>query len=67
MNSIERLVHMANQIAANLMHEADPTAVTANHIRQFWAPRMQQMILVEGVQGLSPVAAAAIAQLAPHG
>jgi formate dehydrogenase subunit delta len=67
MNSIERLVHMANQIAANVMQETDPAAVTAHHIRQFWDPRMKQMIQANGVQGLSAVAAAAVAQLVPHG
>jgi hypothetical protein len=66
MNSRERLVHMANQIAANVMHEADPAATVAQHIRLFWDPRMQRDIQAADMQGLSLVAAAAIAQLAKH-
>jgi formate dehydrogenase subunit delta len=61
--SMERLVHMANQIAANLTHEADPAGATVEHIMAFWDPRMKAMIVAPGVAGLSPVAAAAIAQL----
>ena len=60
MNSIEKLVMMANQIAANLAHEADPAAATANHIRLFWDPRMKVMIDSPDVNGLSPVATRAL-------
>ena len=60
MNSQQKLVMMANQIAANLMHEPDPAAATAEHIRLFWDPRMRSMICEEGVSGLSSVTAAAV-------
>jgi formate dehydrogenase subunit delta len=63
--SVERLVMMANQIAANLAHEDDPAAATANHIRLFWDPRMKAIIAAHDGQGLSPVALAAIRQLTP--
>ncbi len=62
MTSVEKLIMMANQIAANLGHEADPVAATANHIRLYWDPRMKAMILAQS-EGLSGTAAAAIAQL----
>jgi formate dehydrogenase subunit delta len=67
MNSRERLVHMANQIAQNVLHEEDPAATVAQHIKLFWDPRMKRDIQAADVQGLSPVAAAAIAQLSQHG
>ncbi len=38
------LVRMANQIAANLGHENDPAAATAEHIRLYWDPRMKRAI-----------------------
>jgi formate dehydrogenase subunit delta len=64
MNSIEKLVMMANQIAANRMHEPDPAAATAQHIRLYWDPRMKRLIREHGSAGLSPTAAAATSQLA---
>lgn len=64
MNSVERLVYMANQIATNLATENDPAAETANHITLFWDPRMKKLILESDRIGLSPVAAAAINRLA---
>jgi formate dehydrogenase subunit delta len=67
MNSRERLVHMANQIAQNVLHEDNPAAAVAQHIKLFWDPRMKRDIQAADVQGLSPVAAAAIAQLSQHG
>lgn len=63
MNSAERLVHMANQIAANLATDDDPVAATANHIQLYWDPRMKKLIRENG-EGLSPVAAAAIGRIA---
>lgn len=67
MTTIERLVMMANQIAANRMHEPDPAAATVEHIRLFWDPRMKRLIQDHAGTGLSPVAAAAIKLLAaPH-
>lgn len=63
MTTADRLVMMANQIAANLAHEPDPAAATAQHIRLFWDPRMKQHIARINGQGLSPVAQAALRQL----
>lgn len=62
-DSLDTLVRMANQIAANLAHEPDPAAATAEHIRSFWAPRMRQMILSAQTEPLSPAAKAAIDRL----
>ncbi len=64
MNSTERLVHMANQIATNLATDDAPVAAVAEHIQLFWDPRMKKMIVAHGTDGLSPVAAAAISLLA---
>lgn len=64
MNTIGKLVMMANQIAANRMHEPDPAAATAHHIRLYWDPRMKRIIQENGSEGLTPAAAAAIGQLA---
>lgn len=60
MNTIDRLVMMANQIAANLATEDNPVTATAEHIRLFWDPRMRQMISAYDGAGLSATAAAAI-------
>lgn len=67
MNSIEKLVMMANQIAANLTHDDDPAAATAEHIRLFWDSRMKQMLEAHGRDGLSPIAASALALLEQPG
>ncbi len=64
MNTVERLVYMANQIATNLATDADPVAAIANHIQLYWDPRMKQLIKAHGDEGLSPAAAAAVQQLA---
>lgn len=64
MNSIERLVYMANQIAINLATDEDPVAATSNHIQLYWDPRMKKLILENNGAGLSPTAAAAITRLA---
>ena len=64
MNSVERLVYMANQIARNLATDADPVAATARHIQLYWDPRMKGLIFENGGEGLSPHAAAAISKLA---
>lgn len=60
MNTTEKLVMMANQIAANLALEPDPAAATAEHIMHYWDPRMKAMICAAGISGLSPHAAEAI-------
>ena len=61
--TLERLVYMANQIATNLATTPDPAAETAAHIARYWDPRMKAMIGAAPRDGLSLVAAAAIAQL----
>jgi len=61
--TLERLVYMANQIATNLATTPNPAAETAAHIARYWDPRMKTMIRAAPRDGLSPVAAAAIAQL----
>jgi formate dehydrogenase subunit delta len=63
MNTIDRLVHMANQIAANLASEVDPVGAIAEHIGLFWDPRMKRMIKAHDGEGLSVAAAAAINRL----
>ena len=60
MNSRDRLIHMANQIAANVMHEPDPVAAVATHISLFWDPRMKAEIKAADRAGLSPTASQAI-------
>jgi hypothetical protein len=60
MNTVERLVYMANQIALNLVTDDDPVAAMAEHIILFWDPRMKRLILEHGSAGLSPIAAGAI-------
>ena len=64
MNTVERLILMANQIATNLATDDAPVAAVADHIQQFWDPRMKQLIFAHGTDGLYPVAAAAIGRLA---
>ena len=64
MSTIDRLVLMANQIAANLATEDNPAAATAEHIRLFWDPRMKAMVAQPNVDGLSPIARAGIELLA---
>jgi formate dehydrogenase subunit delta len=59
-STLDNLVRMANQIATNLKHEADPVGAMAEHIRLFWDPRMKQIIFAHDGTGLSPDAAKAI-------
>ena len=68
MNTSEKLVYMANQIAANFARLGEPAAViaTADHIARFWDPGMRSKIarrLDEPENGLSDAAAAAIRTL----
>jgi formate dehydrogenase subunit delta len=72
MNSLERLVYMANQIAKNFAATSHDSAAhaTADHIAQFWDPRMKRMIferLEAGGQGLDPLARGAIEILRDSG
>jgi hypothetical protein len=63
MTTTERLVYMLNQIATNLATDDDPATAIFIHVQQFWDPRMKKLILENGVQNLSPTAAAAIIRL----
>ena len=64
----DRLVYMANQIAANFasMGDLDPVKATADHVASFWDRRMKAALLADGA-GLSDVAAAAFAELRTRG
>jgi formate dehydrogenase subunit delta len=62
---IERLVYMANQIARNLAMQGEVAAVeaTAQHLKDFWDPRMKAAILAGDRSGLDPIARSAVEQL----
>ncbi len=64
----DRLVAMANQIARELAPQGEERAVPqiADHMRQFWDPRMRARIrehLAQGGEGLSPLARQAVGRL----
>jgi len=61
---VSQLVYMANQIARNFAAQGEAVAIaqTAQHIRDFWDPRMKAAILAGG-EGLEPLARAAVEQL----
>lgn len=61
-----RLRQMADQIARNLAAQGEDAAAaaTAEHIAQFWDPRMRAAILADDRTALSPIAARAIDLLA---
>lgn len=60
-----RLVAMAEQIARNLAAQGDEEAIsqTAQHIRDFWDPRMKAAILAQERKSLTPIVAAALDRL----
>ena len=65
MSGTDKLVYMANQIARNFeIHGTDEaSAMTAEHIRKFWDPRMRAAIaghVAAGGKDLSEIALAAI-------
>ena len=68
--NVERLVQMANDIAAYFAAEPDreeAEAGIAGHITRFWDPRMHRQILAhlaDGGQGLDELARAGISRLA---
>jgi len=67
---IERLVAMANDIAAFFDAEAGPAAADGvrNHISRFWEARMRREIIAhlqKGGAGLVPTARDAVARLTP--
>jgi formate dehydrogenase subunit delta len=68
---IEKLVRMANQIAANSDYGPDKdklAATVADHLTRFWTPEMRAAI-IEGhrrkLLDLSPLAARAVERLVP--
>lgn len=68
MQSADKLVAMANQIARNVAVRGDKVAVQvmAEHIQKFWEPRMRSQILKHleaGGEGLDPMAKSALALL----
>lgn len=67
--TLDKLVHMANQIAVELGYQQPDTAVeaTCEHLWHFWDPAMRKAIvahLAGGGAGLDPVAREAVARLA---
>lgn len=72
MNSLEKLVYMANQIAKNFAatRRSNPALATADHIGAYWDPRMKAMIferLDAGGEGLDPKAREALTILRDRG
>jgi formate dehydrogenase subunit delta len=67
--NVERLVAMANDIAAFFAAEPDPQTgaeQVANHLRRFWEPRMREAIsrhLATGGAGLSALARQGVERL----
>jgi formate dehydrogenase subunit delta len=68
---VEKLVRMANQIAANFDYGSDKekvAAAVADHLKRFWTPEMCALV-IEGHKknliDLSPIAARAVEKLAP--
>lgn len=62
-----RLIYMANQIARNFAVQGEEVAVaaTAQHIVDFWDPRMKAAILACDQTGLDPIAVQALSRLRP--
>jgi formate dehydrogenase subunit delta len=63
---IKQLRYMANQIARNLAAQGEEVAVaaTAQHIVDFWDPRMKAAILADDRAALDPIARSAVEHLA---
>lgn len=67
--TLDRLIRMANQIAAEFDHQQPGNAAEAtyDHLWHFWDPRMTAAIVAhaaDGGAGLSPPALAAVRRLA---
>ena len=62
----EHLHYMANQIARNLAAGGEEAAITATaqHLIDFWDPRMKAAIQASDRTALSPIARAAVERLA---
>ena len=68
--NVEKLVRMANQIAANLDYGPDKDHVVAgvaDHLKRFWTPGMRAKIIEHHARGpgdLSELASRAVEKLA---
>jgi formate dehydrogenase subunit delta len=68
--TIQRLVHMANQVASFFASypEAEAIDSTANHLKSFWDPRMRREIEAHLAEkagaGLSHIAIEAVKRIA---
>jgi len=65
----ERLVTMANQIAASVPVQADAAGLTATHLGSFWSPAMIDELSEFArahPEALTPAAAEALARLRPE-
>lgn len=62
---VAHLCYMANQIARNFAVQGAEVAIaaTAQHITDFWDPRMKTAILADDRSALDPIARAALEQL----
>ena len=62
---VQRLTYMANQIARNFAAQGEAAAIeqTAQHLRDFWDPRMKAALLTADRSALNPIAAAALARI----
>jgi formate dehydrogenase subunit delta len=62
---LARLQYMADQIARNFAIQGEAAAVegTAQHIRDFWDPRMKAAIRAADRSALSPIVAAAVERI----
>jgi formate dehydrogenase subunit delta len=62
---IAHLAYMANQIARNFAAQGDVAAVaaTAQHIHDYWDPRMKATILASDRTLLNPIVCAALGLL----
>lgn len=67
-NTLNKLIHMVNQIVRNVTHDPDPVGMIAHHLKTFWSPHMlaQVFAVLETPEGaaLDPVAHAALSRLA---
>ncbi len=67
--NVQRLVAMANDIAAFFGSDPDPASAAdqvANHLKKFWEPRMREEIrrhVSAGGTGLSSIALQAVKKL----
>ena len=63
---VQRLVYMANQIARNFAAQGEDAAVaaTAQHIADYWDPRMKAAIGSADGTSLDPIARRAVARVA---